>query len=63
MTTGHDPEDADEGDDRGPDGSGVLDPRGPCMSCGAPGARIFASPDGPARLCPVCATLEGLGCP
>ena len=41
----------------------VLDPEGPCMACGAPNARIFASPDGPARLCPTCAALNGLGCP
>lgn len=41
----------------------ILDPKGPCMACGAPNARIYASPEGPARLCPTCATLEGLGCP
>lgn len=41
----------------------VLDPKGPCMACGAPNARIHGSPDGPARLCPQCATLNGLGCP
>lgn len=36
---------------------------GPCQSCGAPQARWWSSPDGPARLCPPCATLQGLGCP
>jgi len=41
----------------------VLDPHGPCMACGAPNARIHATADGPARLCPTCATLNGLGCP
>lgn len=41
----------------------VLDPNGPCMACGTPNARIYASPDGPARLCPTCAALNGLGCP
>ena len=41
----------------------VLDPKGPCMACGSPNARIYASPDGPARLCPPCAALNGLGCP
>lgn len=41
----------------------VLDPKGPCMACGSPNARIYGSPDGPARLCPPCAALNGLGCP
>lgn len=41
----------------------ILDPHGPCMACGAPNARIYGSADGPARLCPPCATLDGLGCP
>lgn len=41
----------------------ILDPHGPCMACGAPNARIYGSVDGPARLCPPCATLNGLGCP
>ena len=41
----------------------VIDPHGPCMACGGPGASLHATPDGPARLCRVCATLEGLGCP
>ncbi|MFN6118684.1 MAG: hypothetical protein ACK5CE_03455 [Actinomycetes bacterium] len=34
-----------------------------CMSCGSPTARSWSTPDGPARLCPPCATLHGLGCP
>lgn len=47
----------------GHEGHEVLDPQGPCMACGAPDARIYGSADGPARLCPPCATLNGLGCP
>lgn len=35
----------------------------PCESCGAPQSRAYDTPDGPARLCPACATLHGLGCP
>ena len=34
-----------------------------CLSCGSPQARVWSTPDGPARLCPPCATLHGLGCP
>lgn len=41
----------------------VLDANGPCMSCGSPNARIWHTPEGPARLCPPCATLNGIGCP
>lgn len=44
-------------------GGDVLDANGPCMSCGSPNARIWHTPDGPARLCPPCATLNGIGCP
>jgi hypothetical protein len=42
---------------------GPLPQPGGCMSCGSPQARDWATPDGPARLCPVCATEHGLGCP
>ncbi len=38
-------------------------PEGPCESCGSPQARAWSTPDGPARLCPPCATLNGIGCP
>ncbi len=34
-----------------------------CASCGAPRAREWSTPEGPAWLCPPCATLHGLGCP
>jgi hypothetical protein len=34
-----------------------------CMSCGSPHARSWSTADGPARLCPTCATEHGLGCP
>lgn len=34
-----------------------------CMMCGSPQARNFDTPDGRARLCPPCATEQGLGCP
>lgn len=34
-----------------------------CQSCGSPTARRWDTPDGPAHLCPACATLHGLGCP
>lgn len=40
-----------------------IDPDGPCMACGSPNARIWGTPDGPARLCPPCAVLNGIGCP
>ncbi len=40
-----------------------LDPAGPCQSCGVPYARIWGTSDGPARLCPTCASLHGIGCP
>jgi hypothetical protein len=36
---------------------------GPCASCGSPQAKVWSTPDGPARLCPPCATLNGIGCP
>jgi hypothetical protein len=36
---------------------------GGCEACGSPQARTWATPDGPARLCPPCATLNGIGCP
>lgn len=36
---------------------------GPCESCGSPQARSWSTPEGPARLCPPCATLNGIGCP
>lgn len=41
-------------------------PAGPgdgCEACGSPQARSWSTPDGPARLCPPCATLNGIGCP
>ncbi|MCX6509874.1 MAG: hypothetical protein NT081_03550 [Actinobacteria bacterium] len=41
----------------------AFDPNGPCMACGIPNARLWQTPDGPARLCPPCATLNGIGCP
>jgi hypothetical protein len=50
-------------DRRALDAHEVIDPHGPCMACGGPGASMHSTPDGPARLCRVCATLEGLGCP
>lgn len=34
-----------------------------CVSCGSPQARSWSTPDGPARLCPPCAALHGVGCP
>ena len=34
-----------------------------CASCGSPHARSWSTPDGPAWLCPPCASLHGLGCP
>jgi glyoxylase-like metal-dependent hydrolase (beta-lactamase superfamily II) len=34
-----------------------------CMVCGSPQVRHFDTPDGRARLCPPCATEQGLGCP
>lgn len=34
-----------------------------CEACGSPHARSWSTPDGPARLCPPCATLNGIGCP
>ncbi|MDP2291407.1 MAG: hypothetical protein Q8M22_09460 [Actinomycetota bacterium] len=34
-----------------------------CVSCGSPYARAWATPQGPAQLCPTCATMHGLGCP
>jgi hypothetical protein len=48
--------------------SGALQPEetspdGPCESCGSPQARPWSTPEGPARLCPPCATLNGIGCP
>lgn len=36
---------------------------GSCESCGSPQARVWSTPEGPARLCPPCATLNGIGCP
>jgi hypothetical protein len=36
---------------------------GGCEACGSPQARSWSTPDGPARLCPPCATLNGIGCP
>ncbi|MSX35449.1 MAG: hypothetical protein F2947_09920 [Actinobacteria bacterium] len=45
-----------------PDSTSV-DGNGPCMACGLPNARSWETPDGPARLCPPCATLNGIGCP
>ena len=39
------------------------DVNGPCLACGLPNARSWETPDGPARLCPPCATLNGIGCP
>lgn len=56
-------ESAEHSDHSAADDHDVLDPHGPCMACGAPVARIYGSADGPARLCPTCATLNGLGCP
>jgi hypothetical protein len=38
-------------------------PNTACQSCGSPHARDWATPEGPARLCPTCATEHGLGCP
>jgi hypothetical protein len=55
------PSERDEHDEH--DHREILDPKGPCMSCGAPNARIWHTPDGPARLCPTCAVLNGVGCP
>jgi hypothetical protein len=47
--------------------STVLRPHGDdgggCEACGSPHARTWSTADGPARLCPPCATLHGLGCP
>ena len=34
-----------------------------CQSCGTPHARHWSTPQGPARLCPPCAALHGVGCP
>ncbi|MFM8627029.1 MAG: hypothetical protein ACKOCC_08830 [Actinomycetota bacterium] len=34
-----------------------------CMSCGAPYATSWSTPEGTAWLCRECATLHGLGCP
>jgi hypothetical protein len=39
------------------------DDRGGCEACGSPQARSWSTTDGPARLCPPCATLNGIGCP
>lgn len=61
-TTGHDGA-AERSAEPTVDGHETIDPHGPCMACGAPNARIYGSADGPARLCPPCATLNGLGCP
>ena len=63
--------DADLGPDTSNDANGTDDDRtvtdqvegGVCASCGAPHAREWSTPEGPARLCPPCATLHGLGCP
>lgn len=60
---GHSEEEERDGAEDRDTGREILDPNGPCMACGAPNARIHASPEGPARLCPTCATLAGLGCP
>jgi hypothetical protein len=38
-------------------------PVGACEACGSPQARSWSTPDGSARLCPPCATLNGIGCP
>jgi hypothetical protein len=34
-----------------------------CRSCGSSAAPVWSTPDGPAHLCPPCATLHGVGCP
>ncbi|MUH49863.1 MAG: hypothetical protein F2789_01520 [Actinobacteria bacterium] len=39
------------------------DPSNACQSCGTPHARTWSTSDGPARLCPPCAALHGVGCP
>jgi hypothetical protein len=41
----------------------VVGGSGACEACGSPQARSWSTPDGPARLCPPCATLNGIGCP
>jgi hypothetical protein len=41
----------------------AFDPNGPCQSCGVPHARTWDVGGGRARLCPTCATLNGIGCP
>jgi hypothetical protein len=41
----------------------VAPPEGPCEACGSPQAKAWSTADGPARLCPPCATLNGIGCP
>jgi taurine dioxygenase len=45
------------------DGPAAFDPNGPCQSCGVPHARTWDTGGGRARLCPPCATLNGIGCP
>lgn len=44
-------------------GTAAFDPNGPCQSCGVPHARTWDVGGGRARLCPTCATLNGIGCP
>lgn len=65
MTTHEEPtpQSMDDPNGKDTDQADVIDPDGPCLSCGSPNARIWQTPDGPARLCPPCATLNGLGCP
>jgi hypothetical protein len=46
----------------GPDATATSTAPG-CASCGSPHASTMDTPEGPARLCPPCATLHGLGCP
>ena len=55
-------DDADDTDDVDRTVTDQVDD-GVCASCGAPHARTWSTPEGPARLCPSCATLHGLGCP
>ena len=49
--------------DTAPDVAEAMTPVPGCASCGAPHASMMDTPEGPARLCPPCATLHGLGCP